>query len=211
MADVQIFDCAQGSPEWYAARLGIPTASEFATVMAKGKDGGVSATRRTYLYKLAGERLTREPMESYSNAYMERGTAQEDEARERYAFEREIKPRRVGFIRNGDMGCSPDALIGEDGGLEIKTKGAHLHIEALLRPDIPPEHKAQLQGFLLVTGRDWIDLGIHCRKLPLVIRRSLPDRDYLANLKGEIDRFNDEIAALVERVQRYGQPIAEAA
>jgi hypothetical protein len=211
MADLQIFTCPQGSPEWYSARLGIPTASEFHTVAAKGKDGGVSLTRKTYMMKLAGERLTGEPMDSYSNGHMERGKDWEDEARQRYAFEQEVEPQIVGFLRRGDMGCSPDSLIGEQGGLEIKTKAAHLHIEALLRDDIPPEHRAQLQGFLLVTGRDWIDLGIYCRKLPLVTRRVVPDRDYIANLQGEIDRFNDEISTLVERVRRYGAQPAQAA
>jgi hypothetical protein len=60
----RIIECQQGEPEWFAARLGIPTASEFSTVMAKGKDGGKSVTRRTYMLKLAGEILTNEPMES---------------------------------------------------------------------------------------------------------------------------------------------------
>lgn len=211
MTVLQIFNCEQGTPEWYAARLGIPTASEFGTVMAKGRDGGASVTRKAYMMKLAGERLTGEPMESYSNGHMERGKEWEAEARERYAFEFEVEPQLVGFIRRGDMGCSPDSLIGEDGGLEIKTKAAHLHIEALLRDDIPPEHRAQLQGFLLVTERDWIDLRIYCRNLPDITRHVLPDTAYIANLKGEIDRFNDELSALVERVRSYGGKEALAA
>jgi hypothetical protein len=209
MADLQIFDCDQGSPDWYACRLAIPTASQFATVMARGKDGGASATRKTYLYKLAGEKITGEPMESYSNDFMSRGKEQEAEARERYAFERDCEPQLVGFIRRGDMGCSPDALINDDGGLETKTKGAHLLIEALLRDDMPPEHKAQVQGSLLVTGREWWDLGIYCRKLPLVVHRVTPERPYLDNLQGEIDRFNDELAELVLRVKRYGAQAPE--
>jgi hypothetical protein len=63
---MQIIDCEQGSPEWFAARAGIPTASEFHTVMAVGKQGGKSVTRVAYLNKLAGEILTGEPMPSYS-------------------------------------------------------------------------------------------------------------------------------------------------
>ena len=50
---MKIIDCEQGSPEWFSARSGIPTASEFHTVMAKGKGGGESLTRKTYLLKLA--------------------------------------------------------------------------------------------------------------------------------------------------------------
>jgi hypothetical protein len=64
---MQIIECEQGSPEWFAARAGIPTASEFHTVMAVGPKGGKSVTRVDYLNKLAGEILTGEPMASYSN------------------------------------------------------------------------------------------------------------------------------------------------
>ncbi len=65
---LEIFECEQNSPEWYQARMGIPTASQFSTVlMTKGVKGGVSKTRQTYLYKLAGEILTGESMENYSN------------------------------------------------------------------------------------------------------------------------------------------------
>ena len=85
----RIIECEQNSPEWYAARLSLPTSSMFGTVMAKGKNGGESLTRktrRTYMLKLAGERITGEPMENYSNAYMERGKAMEAEARKYYSF-----------------------------------------------------------------------------------------------------------------------------
>ena len=54
-------------------RAGIPTASEFHTVMAKGKGWRKPNTRKTYLLKLAGEIITGEPMESFTNAHMERG------------------------------------------------------------------------------------------------------------------------------------------
>ena len=57
---MRIIDCEQGSPEWFKARAGIPTASEFHTVLAKGKGGGESLTRKTYLLKLAGEMLNRD-------------------------------------------------------------------------------------------------------------------------------------------------------
>jgi len=204
---MQIFTCEQGTPEWHEARRGIPTASEFATVMAKGE----GKTRRTYMLKLAGEIITGECAESYSNGHMERGKTMEAEARELYALRNDVDPELVGFIRNGRMGCSPDSLIGERGGLEVKTCLPHILIEHLLRDDMPPVFKAQVQGTLLVSGRDWWDLTVYWPKMTLVVHRALPEREYLANLRGEIDRFNDELDALVERVQRHGQPQAVAA
>jgi hypothetical protein len=208
---IQIHNCEQGSPEWFACRLGLPTASMFATVMARGKDGGTSATRKTYMLKLAGEIITGLPAEGYSNDHMARGQAMEEEARERYAFEHDADPEIVGFISNGQMGASPDSLIGKSGALEIKTKQPNILIEAMLRDDAPPEHKAQCQGVLLVAEREWIDLACYWPAMPLVRHRLTRDEPYLANMKGEIDRFNDELAAVVEKVRRYGQPQRAAA
>lgn len=202
---IQIHDVEQGSPEWFACRLGLPTSSMFATVQASGRSGGESLTRKTYLYKLAGERLTGEPADSYSNGDMQRGQAMEPQARERYAFEQDAEPQLVGFITNGPKGCSPDSLIGSDGMLEIKTKAAHLHIEALLRDSFPPEHKAQCQGALWVAEREWIDLAIYWPKMPLIIRRAYRDEAYIAELASAVDRFNGELAEIVERVRSHGR------
>ena len=33
---IEIFDCKQGTPEWHEARRGIPTASAFHSILAKG-------------------------------------------------------------------------------------------------------------------------------------------------------------------------------
>lgn len=202
---IQIHECEQGSEAWYRARLGIPTASEFHTVMAKGRDGGASVTRKTYLMKLAGEIITGEPAENYANAYMDRGKTMEPEARDLYAFQTDADPLCVGFISNGPKGCSPDSLIGSDGMLEIKTKAAHLHIEALLRGDFPPEHRAQCQGALWVAEREWIDLAIYWPRLPLVIYRARRDEAYIRQIAEAVDAFNGELAQMVERVRAHGR------
>jgi hypothetical protein len=203
---MQIINCEQGTEEWFRARAGMPTASEFATVMASGKAGGPSLTRRTYMHKLAGEIITGEPMESFSNAHMERGKVMEDEARDFYAFMQDVEPERVGFIVNGQKGCSPDSLIGDVGMLEIKTKLPHLMIECILRDDFPPEHKAQCQGALWVAEREWIDIAVYWPKMPPFVKRAVRDEEYIAALSSAVDKFNDELAALVEKIQAYGSP-----
>ena len=172
---MQVFtDLEQGSAEWFAARAGIPTASKFATVMAKGE----GKTRNEYMRKLAGELLTGEPMDSYTNAHMERGKEMEDEARNTYALIYDAEPQRVGFIRNGNKGGSPDSLIGEDGGLEIKTALPHIQIERLLRNDLPPEHRAQVQGNIWIAEREWWDFVSYWPRLPMM-RVRVP-REYAA-------------------------------
>ena len=201
---MQVFDCDQGGEAWFQARLGLPTASEFATVMAKGKDGGDSKTRKTYLYKLAGEIVTGEPAESYSNAHMERGKAMEDEARDLYAFMKDVEPQRVGFIRNGDKGCSPDSLVDKNGGVEIKTCLPHIQIDRLLRGQLPAEHRAQVQGCLWTAEREFWDFVSYWPKLPLFVVRVQRDEGYIANLAGAVKAFNEELAMVVETVRRHG-------
>jgi hypothetical protein len=203
---MEIFDCDQNSDEWLRARLGIPTASMFATVLAKGKSGGESLTRKKYLYQLAGELITGEPTENYTNGYMERGHAMEDEARSMYAFMRDVEPLRVGFIKSGAKGCSPDSLIGSDGALEIKTKAPHILIEALFREEgIPPEHVAQVQGVMWIAEREWLDFIAYYKGMPPFIRRVARDESYIANLSRAVDEFNAELAEIVERVRNYGR------
>lgn len=209
MSALRILDCEQGTAEWFAARAGLPTASEFATILAKGKDGGASKTRRSYMMRLAGEILTGEVAETYSNGHMERGKVLEPEARNLYAFQADVDPEQVGFIVNGPKGCSPDSLIGSDGALEIKTKLPALLIDCLLRDEFPAEHKAQCQGVLWVAEREWIDIAVYWPRLPLFVKRAYRDDTYIASLSNAVDAFNAELAEMVERVRRYGLP-AEA-
>lgn len=201
----QIFEFEQGTPEWYAARLGIPTASEFDTVLATGRGGGESKTRKTYMLKLLGERMTGQPMYSYSNDHMERGKEMEQEARDMYTFLTDLEPQRVGFIRTGNVGCSPDSLVGDVGLLEIKTKLAHLQLEVLLADELPSEHRAQVQGQLWVSGREWVDFVCYWPKLPLFAKRVYRDETYIKRLETEVDRFETELCALLAKVQPLSQ------
>lgn len=194
---IEIIDCEQGTPEWFQARLGLPTASKFKDVIAKGK----GLTRATYMRKLAGEVLTGEPMEVYTNKDLERGKVMESEARAAYAFLTGAELQKVGFISNGRKGCSPDGLIGTDGMLEIKTERADLLIDTLLHGEVPPEHVAQCQGQLWVAERKWVDLVVYWPKLPLFVRRIHRDEAYIRMLASEVEAFNAELDDMVKRVR----------
>lgn len=197
---IEIINCEQGTPEWFAARVGIPTASRFSDILAKGE----GKTRGRYLRDLAAEIIRGTPEEeTYTNTHMERGKAQEDEARRLYAFMADTDPMQVGFIRDGRKGCSPDSLIGDDGGLEIKTALGHIQIERLQRGTLPGEHVAQVQGSLWVTGRSWWDFVSYSPGLPPLITRVERDEPYIAALAKAVDAFNEELDALVASVRGY--------
>lgn len=196
---IQIHEMPQGSEEWFAVRRGLPTASMFGTIMAKGKGGAESKTRQTYLYKLAGEIITGDPMDNFSNHHMERGHEMEPAARQFYAFMQDCEPQQVGFITNGAKGASPDSLVGENGMLEIKTKLPHLMLGVLEADDFPSEHRAQCQGQLWVAEREWVDLVCYWPKMPPFIKRAYRDEEFIATLSAAVDQFNDELAALVAK------------
>lgn len=204
MSAMQIIDCDQGDAAWFRARMGIPTASEFRTIIGVKKDAREKLTRQTYMLKLAGEILTGEPMDTYSNGHIERGKAMEDEARDLYAFTADVEPVRVGFIRNGNVGCSPDSLIGTDGGLEIKTALPHIQIDRLLKGEFPPEHRAQVQGSIWLCEREYWDFVSYWPRLPLLTVRVRRDDGYIGMLSGAVKQFNEELHETVERVRRYG-------
>lgn len=199
---MKIFDeIVQGTDEWLAIRMGIQTASKFHEVMAKkGPRGGIPKGRQTYLWKLAGERLTGEPMDNYTNANMDRGSERESEARALYALLNDAEPLQVGFILDGNCGASPDSLIDKLGVLEIKDALPHIQIERLLKGVLPPEHKAQCQGQLMVAQRQWLDFMSHCRGLPPLIVRVERDEEYIAGLRIDVNDFEDELTELVKKI-----------
>lgn len=198
---IQIFhELEQGSAQWFAVRAGLPTASCFSDILAKGE----GKTRRTYMRKLAAEIITGEAGESYKSFEMERGQAMEHQARDLYAFVNDAPLERVGFVLNDGVGWSPDSIINADGGVEIKTQRADLLIETLLKDEFPSEHRAQCQGGLWVGEREWLDLVVYWPRMPLFVKRCYRDEAYITTLKTEVARFKGELAELVSKIQRYG-------
>jgi putative phage-type endonuclease len=199
----EIIECEQGSAEWHQARCGVVTASRFADVMAKGE----GKTRAKYMRELAGEIITGQPAETYSNAAMERGKEMEAAARAAYEFQSGHMVRQIGFARNGRSGASPDGIITigrATRALEIKTKLPHLLIECILRGTLPPEHRAQVQGALWILDSDVADFVAYWPGMPLFTVEVFRDGVFLGELSREIARFNDELDAMVETIKRYG-------
>lgn len=194
---MEVFEVEQGTSAWHECRLGIPTASRFSDILAKGE----GKMRTKYLRDLAAETLRGwVDMDGYTNGHMERGKAMEGEAREFYAFSRGVEPRQVGFVRNGRSGASPDSLIGDEGGLEIKTALGHIQIERLQRGTLPSEHRAQVQGNLWITERKWWDFVSYSPDLPPLILRVERDEEYIAALSQAVTDFNAELDELVKSI-----------
>jgi YqaJ-like viral recombinase domain len=207
----EIFEqVAQGSATWYELRRGIPTASQFKCIMSKGVRGEASKTRGTYLRHLAVEQVTGEAYpESYFNGFFERGKIMEPKARAHYAFVTDADLRQVGFIRRKMpggyyIGASPDSLVEASGILEIKAANPDLLVDCHLRGLPPKEHYPQLQGLLLASERDWIDLCVWFDRLPPFIHRTGRDDDYLKQLEDNLDRFHEDLEEAVACLEGKG-------
>lgn len=198
---LEIFhEIEQGTEQWRKIRCGLPTASMFKAILAKGE----GKTRKSYLHRLAAEIVTGEPMESFTNGSTERGHAMEGEARDFYSFLSDVEPELVGFVRNGQKGASPDSFIGSDGLLEIKTQRGDLLVETLFKGEFPSEHVAQVQGQLWVSERSWCDLIVYWPGMPPFLKRAHRNEVYIRALSDAVDQFNDELSAIVEKIKSYG-------
>ena len=190
----------QGSPEWFQIRLGKVTASRFSDVLAKGS----GATRKSYMYQIIAERLSVEVQESFTNAAMQRGIELEPEAREHYENKNLQAVEQVGFVVHDDWtGVSPDGFVGDDGLIEIKCPNSTTHIGYIIRNVFPSTYKAQVQGQLWVTGRQWCDFVSYDPRIPqnpMFTVRVERDEEYIKELQTAITIFIAETQMLIKKI-----------
>lgn len=199
----------QGSDEWKEARLGKVTASKITDVMAQGRGNQPSATRATYMGQLIAERLTGVPYDSFKSEAMEWGTETEAEARNAYAFMRDVDVEEIGFVPHPsiqDSGASPDGLVGSDGLTEIKCPNTSTHIKTLMSEAAPAQYIKQMQWQMACTGRQWCDFISFDPRLPehmqMVVVRVERDGDLIAEMETAVLNFLNEAAATIEQLNQ---------
>jgi hypothetical protein len=193
---MRIVECEQGTPEWYALRLGVPTASEFDCIITP-KKGELAAAHEGYIDRLIDECVRPNVERGFcGNAHTERGNELEPEARRLYGFMRDASPKVVGFVLRDDglAGCSPDSLVADDGGLEVKCPDGPTHVGYLRAGVLPDKYKPQVHGSLLITGRSWWDFMSYCPGHKPLIVRVKPD-SYTAKLSELLDFFITKLHA----------------
>jgi len=109
--------------------------------------------------------------------------------------------REIGFaLRTGPgwrLGCSPDGLVGDDGGIEIKSPRAAGHVAVVLADAVPAHWQAQIQANLLVTGRAWWDFVAFSGGLPFYRKRVHPHPDWQGVLIGAARAFEQKVTDIV--------------
>lgn len=203
---MRVLDVVQGSPEWLQARLGIPTASQADRILTPSKLKPAAAARE-YLHQLLAEWILGYPIEWAGNSqYMQRGTDLEAEARAAYELEMGVDVQTTGLLLTDDgmFGGSPDGLVGDTGGVEIKCPAIHTHIGYLLAPEsLAGRYRGQVQALLWLTGREWWDLWAYNPELPPVRARVEPDPEWQAAWEPALAGFLDALTYGRERLEPY--------
>jgi hypothetical protein len=191
---MKIIDAPQRSEGWFAARRGIPSCSRFDQIVTP-KTGAPSKSQDKLIAELIAESLEPAAPEGFIRgpltADMEQGMRLEGEARCAYELEfAKLPVREVGFVLSdcGRFGGSPDALVGDVGGVEIKCPRLSTHIAYIRAGELPDDYKTQVHGYMAVTGREWWDFFSYarlCRPFHLHIERD----DFTAKLTAELAAF----------------------
>lgn len=195
-----IHDIPQGTDAWLTLRLGKATASRMADITARTKTG-FGASRESYKAQLVVERLTGQCQDTFTNAAMQWGTANEPFARTAYCEDRLCTVREVGFVEHptiANAGCSPDGLVGEDGLTEFKCPESKTHIATLLGSSFPDKYvKQALWQMACLPERQWCDLVSFDPRMPelmrLFIQRIPRDDTAIAALEAEVAAFLAEV------------------
>lgn len=164
-------DIVQGEAAWFAMRVGKVTASELGNLLTPKFELRTGETPKTYLYKKVAEgfagRCT--PDEDFSSFHTENGQILEEEARRFFCFNFDhARLHDAGFVEHDDgrFGCSPDALIGDTSGLELKAPMWKTHVKYLLEGKLPDDYAAQVHGSIYASGRpSWVFMS-YARKFP---------------------------------------------
>lgn len=206
------YDVIQGTTAWTDIRLGVVTASNINMLITpKGKLASGDKVR-DYAYKLVGERATWRVDYEFQGFDMERGHIEEDIARNIYSDSYE-EVRLCGFVENTlhgfKIGASPDGLVGEDGGIEIKSRKTKFQIETVAEDIIDDKYINQIQCCLLVTGRKWWDFVQYSNGLPLYVKRILPDPERQALIIEAVTAFEALCKEIREKYEQNSKRLVK--
>ena len=198
----------QRTEDWLKKRAGKWTGSRFVDVLARNKRTGEPLKAyQDLIWQIVTERMTGEPLEGQTGRALQWGTDVEPYAREQYELETGNVVTESGFIVHPEYdfaGCSPDGLIGDDGGLEMKCpKSPIVHLERFLS-GVPEEYIPQIQGCMWVSGRQWWDFVSYDPRMPeshrLIIVRVKRDDEYIKTLESAVIEAESKAQSLLEKL-----------
>lgn len=193
---MKIHHAQQNSLEWLQARSGVVTASEFDQFLTTSFELRTGEMPRSYIARKIAERWIGGSLPGYQSVDMDIGEILEKEAIPFY--EGLYGPvTRVGLVTTDDgrVGCSPDGLLGEEAGIEIKCPRVETHVKYVLRGKVPNEYIAQVHASMYVTGRPYWMFMSFCRRLPLLLVKVPRDEKIISAIDDAVATILDGIDA----------------
>lgn len=204
------YDITQYSLEWDAIKCGILSASKIEKIMTPSKlKFAENEQCRELVDFIAWQRLTQKKHPEFISYDMRRGLIEEQTARilysDNYAYANEC-----GFITNDKwgftLGCSPDGVVGENGGIEVKSRLPKLQFGVIKRAVVPDEFRLQIQATLMITERPWWDFISYAGDMNMLTLRVEPDLDIQQAIEAAASMFENKVTASMEE---YGNRLAD--
>lgn len=197
-----------GTPNWYAARRGLLTASRIADALAVLKNGKPSESRRKLMFDLLAERVTGIAVDHYVTPAMQWGVDNQPHAIAAYEAETGELVGPELFVLHPTIdwaGATPDGLVGSDGLIEVKCPTTPKHLTWVMAGEVPEEHQPQMIFQLACTRRQWVDFVAYdprvAGKAQLFIRRFEPPKSEIERIEEGARRFLAELAAMSEQLR----------
>jgi hypothetical protein len=186
----------QGSDEWHHMRLGVVTASNINILITPKGKPAKNEKMRNYACEIAAQREMMHVEDTYQSFDMIRGHLQEGIARDVYS-DNYAPVVECGFVTNDRLGsligCSPDGIVGDEGGIEIKSRLAKFQMATIIKGEVPDEFINQIQTFLMITERSWCDYVQYSNGMPLFVKRVKPDPVRQEAIMLAILEFEEEV------------------
>ena len=193
----KIHNVDQKSDEWFNLRAGKATASEFKEFITPKFAIRTGEMPATYIASKAAERWIGRPLpeDNWSTRATEFGSIIESFARPTFELLSEKEVTTVGLITTDDdlAACSPDGLIGDDCGIEIKCPEHTKHTKNVIGGVLPEDHVIQVQFSMFVSSRPtWYFMSFRSDMPPLIVLVHRDDKAQ-AVIKQAVAEFGERV------------------
>lgn len=192
-------DFAQKGDAWLQLRSGKITASNADKLLTPKFEIRKGEMPQTYLAQVLAERWTFGPLaeDEFSSVPTEFGSIIESFARPYFELVTRKTVKSVGFITTDDelCGCSPDGIIDEEAGLEIKCPGHKAHTKYLMTGEVPEKYLCQVHFSMFVTGfKKWHFMSYRHDMPPLICVVEW-DEKIQAQIESAVEQFREKLNA----------------
>lgn len=199
---MKIHNVIQRSPEWYALRRRLFTASEVGKFVVNTDKKSIDARQNLIDSKIGSLADGDDSPPNYEDFWMKRGTRLEPESMEAFQNHTGQEVYSVGLVEHDTLpiGCSPDGLIrGPNHGVEGKAPCGKVQIARLREKVLPAEYVCQIHHSMIVCEAEFWDFWSWHPMLPPFYIRTYRDnftaefekglRDMCENFAVEKARF----------------------